>query len=383
MPVARRVAVKPRSAPRAEVLRAVATGLPVLAEGYAYDEARPLAESLLAAGLSVLVRGHPGVGKSTLAREIAAAMGLPLVDIRLAQRDPAEIGGVYFPDRERRVLDLLPPDWVQTACAAPAFVFLDEINAAVTKLHQAAAYQIVLERRVGPFAFHPGTVVMAAGNLEEDHAIVSPMSSALSNRFAHLSLRADADAWVRWANKAKLHEAVVAFIAREGESALYEAPGDGPFPTPRSWEMTSRALATARPEDRRRVVAACVGTRAAERFFAFLMLYERVDPRGIVERGDAMDFTAEGSTDPSFAQACVHTVSSWVARGDELDDAFLPNVVRFLRSPGLDVEFAFLFLRRLKGRGNLLVRLRALPEFRELAAAICAVHVGLEGGGVA
>jgi hypothetical protein len=224
---------------------------------------------------------------------------------------------------------------------------------------------------------------MAAGNLEEDHAIVSPMSSALLNRFAHLSLRADADAWVRWANKAGVHEAVVAFIAREGESALYEAPGDGPFPTPRSWEMTSRALATARPEDRRRVVAACVGTKAAERFFAFLMLYERVDPRGIVERGDPMDFTLEGATDPSFAQACVHTVASWVARGGELDDAFLPNVVRFLRSPGLDVEFAFLFLRRLKGRGNLLVRLRALPEFREMAAAICAVHVGLEGAGVA
>ena len=46
-------------------------------------------------------------------------MGLPLIDIRLAQRDPSEIGGVYFPDRERAELSLLAPPWVRQACEAP------------------------------------------------------------------------------------------------------------------------------------------------------------------------------------------------------------------------------------------------------------------------
>ena len=153
--------------------------LPPAPEGYAYHELAALVETSLRAGLSVLVRGHPGVGKSAMAAQLAAGLDLPLEDIRLAQREPADLGGVYFPDRQRQVLSLFPPDWVRRVCDAPALVFLDEINAAVTRLHQAAAYQIVLERRVGPFRFHPDTRVMAAGNLEEDNAIVTPLSTAL------------------------------------------------------------------------------------------------------------------------------------------------------------------------------------------------------------
>lgn len=379
MPAHRRAAVSGEAAAR---LREAATGAPARPDGYAYGELRPMVEAVLRTGLSVLVRGHPGVGKSSLARDVAAAMGLPIVDIRLAQRDPAEVAGVYFPDAARTCLSLLAPDWVRQACDAPAFVFLDEINAAVTKLHQAAAYQIVLERRVGPFAFHPGTVVMAAGNLDEDAAIVSPLSSALANRFVHFTLRADADAWVRWAVAAGVHEAIVAHVGRGGDEALYArgAGADMAFPSPRTWEMAGRALSAARPEDRRRVVAACVGLSAAERFFAFLEVFERVDPRAVVEDGAAIDFEAPGNADPSFVHAATFTIASWLERRPDLADAHLPNVVRFLRSPGLDPEFAFLFLRRLKGSG-LLVRLRALPGYRSLAAELAAIHVGLTGGG--
>lgn len=181
-----------------------ATAAPLALEGLGYSELAPLVETTLHAGISVLVRGHPGVGKSTLAADLAGRMNPQLIDIRLAQRDPAEICGVYFPNREQQVLDLFPPPWVREACEHPRFVFLDEVNAAVTKLHQAAAYQIVLEHRVGSCRFHKGTVVMAAGNLEEDNAIVSTLSSALANRFAHFILRVDARDWLAWAARASL-----------------------------------------------------------------------------------------------------------------------------------------------------------------------------------
>ncbi|MBU1410793.1 AAA family ATPase, partial [Myxococcota bacterium] len=68
-------------------------------EGTPYELLLPLVGAILTTGTSVLLRGHPGVGKSSLAAELARHMNLPLVDIRLAQRDPADIGGVYFPDR--------------------------------------------------------------------------------------------------------------------------------------------------------------------------------------------------------------------------------------------------------------------------------------------
>lgn len=348
-------------------------------DGYAWTELLGLVELTLTQGVSCLVLGHPGVGKSALAAEVARRMGLPLIDIRLAQRDPAELGGVHFPDRDRGVLRLLVPEWVEQACAEPCMVFLDEINAAVTRLHQAAAYQIVLEKRVGTRAFHPSTVVMAAGNLPEDNAIVTPLSSALCNRFSHFVLRSDVDTWLEWAAAEGVHEAIIAYVARFGAEALYDNHGGNAFPSPRSWAMASRVMRAAADDlTARRAVAACVGVAAAEKLASFLRIYRRVNAAKLLKkRGKAMDFSTGKHAEPSFIYAAVFSVAAWLVREGELTDAELPNVVRFLCSPGLDPEYAFLFLRQLRAHPDLLVRLRAVPAFRELARQIVDLHAGL------
>ena len=334
----------------------------------------------LDAGLSVFLHGHPGVGKSTLAAESAAAMGLPLHDIRLAQRDPAEVGGVYFPDRERQTLELLAPPWVREVCERPGLVFLDEINAGVTRLHQSAAYQIVLERRVGPFRFHPATSIMAAGNLLEDEAIVSPLSTALENRFVHFLLRVDVPTWLAWAEREGLSPVIVSYLRahqRFGESLLYENTGSSAFPSPRSWAMAARAFDRVPREMRRRVVTSCVGAPAAEKLFAFVRLYEKTDPRRIVTKGDIPDFSGDGGADPSYVHATVTAVASWLSEQDATDDAWLPHVVDFARAPGLDPEYAFVFLRALRARTDLTERLKALPAYRALADDLVQLQVGL------
>ncbi len=351
--------------------------LPFDGEGYSYEELRPLVELTLRSGTSVLLRGHPGVGKSTLAAEIAAAMGLPLVDIRLAQRDPAELAGVHFPDRERGVLSLFPPEWVRDACECPVMVFLDEVNAAVTRLHQAAAYQIVLEHRVGPFQFHPETVVMAAGNLEDDAAIVTPLSSALCNRFAHYTLRVDVTSWLAWGARNGIHESILAFIGRHGEETLYAYDGDSAFPTPRSWEMASRILAAVDPSLRKRAAASCVGSAAAEKLEAYLRIYNRINAQKILRKGEPMDFRRGKAADPSFIYAVIFAVAACLKSEISLREEEMPNVVRFLRSPGLDPEFVFLFLRQLRGDPDLLDRLKPLPAYRELAGELVDLRTGL------
>jgi len=341
--------------------------LPLAPQGYAYGDLLELVDTSLQAGLSVLMRGHPGVGKSSMAIELADRLDLPMEDIRLAQREPADLGGVYFPDRDRQVLALFPPDWVRRICDRPALVFLDEINAAVTRLHQAAAYQIVLERRVGPFRFHSDTRVLAAGNLEEDHAIVTPLSTALANRFVHFVLRVDADAWLSWAAQTGVHPVVMAYIARHREEALYANEGDLAFPSPRSWAMASTLLQAGRPDQARRLVGACVGAKAAEQLIAFERIFARVPVRKIVREGRAMDFRRGKNAEPSFVYAAVFAVARWLVSEDDLPDDQLPHVVKFACSPGLDPEYVFLFLRQLKQAPGLLGRLQAVAEFRDLA----------------
>ena len=346
-------------------------------EGYSYTQLRELITLTLDEGISVLVRGHPGVGKSSLAQEIAEDLDLPIIDIRLAQRDPAELCGVHFPDRERQVLSLYPPEWVRQACDAPALVFLDEINAAVTRLHQAAAYQIVLEKRVGPFVFHPETRVMAAGNLEEDNAIVIGLSSALCNRFAHFILQVSAQAWLSWAAGVGIDPVIRAYVARHGESVLYENNGADAFPTPRSWEMASRVYRRAPEPLRRRAVAACIGPAAAEKLATFLKIYGRVDAEGIVRRGKQVNFTKGTSKEPSFIFAAVFAVGSWLCAGAAQDDVAAKNVAKFLRSPGLDAELVFMFLRQIRDLEELMTRLRAVGEFQALANLLVTLRTEL------
>ena len=153
---------------------------PVVESGYTYVQLFPVVRSTLEAGISVLLLGPPGVGKSSLAVDLARAMKLRLIDIRLAQKDPAELGGVYFPNRDTRTLELFPPEWVKVACSEPCLVFLDEFNAAVTKLHQAAAYQITLDRVVGEHKLPENCIVIAAGNRTTDKSVAFKMPKALS-----------------------------------------------------------------------------------------------------------------------------------------------------------------------------------------------------------
>lgn len=346
-----------------------------LYSGYTFDQLFPLIRATLDAGISVLLLGAPGIGKSTLALELAKVMNKRLIDIRLAQKDPAELGGVYFPNRETQTLELFPPGWVKQACSEPCLVFLDEFNAAVTKLHQAAAYQIVLERRIGEFQFHPETVVLAAGNREEDNAIVTPLSSALCNRFAHFEMRSDVATWLKWAAANGIHENIMAFIQTYGEEVLSATSDENSFPTPRSWAMASRVMTRVDRDDVKRAIAACVGYAMADRFCKYLEIYRKVDAAGIIAGKEKIDFIRKSG--PSFIYAAIFSVAGYLTIAD-VPDKNLKNIVAFITSPGVTPEYQILFLRQLRNRNaKLFDRLKTLSKFRELAGKIVNLRASL------
>jgi MoxR-like ATPase len=154
------------------------------------------------------VWGPPGVGKSQIVAQVAALLGIRLIDIRAILLDPVDLRGLPTVEQGR------------AAWATPAFLpedgsgilFLDELNAA-PPLVQAACYQLVLDRAVGEYRLPDGWTVFAAGNREGDRAVTSRMSSALANRFVHLVFEPDLDDWSRWAmGPGDLRPEVVAFL---------------------------------------------------------------------------------------------------------------------------------------------------------------------------
>ncbi len=355
-------------------------------DGLSYQQLLPLIEAALRADAPVLLRGHPGVGKSALAAELAERLHLPLLDLRLAQKDPAELAGIYAPNAARTGLELLPPDWALQLAERPMLLFLDEINAAVTKLHQAAAYQLVLERRVGPVRFHPQTRVLAAGNLDEDRALATPLSTALLNRFVHFRLRVDAADWLQWARDQGLHLGICDYIeahGRRGAQLLYQNSGQDAFATPRSWAQAARLLATVGKRDGLLLLAASVGPTAAEQYQRWQQLAGKVSPRAIVVDGKLPDLGAAPLNDPSLRLNLLYGVADYLAGEAETDseprpERWLQHVAQFLALPDLDVEHAVLFLRRLPV--GVRRQLEVSPHFASLAARLVDVQLAnLEG----
>lgn len=141
---------------------------------------------------AVFIWGAPGIGKSSIVRQIAEAKNLPIVDLRASLLDPTDLRGIPMIRNETSVW--CPPSFLPKPSDKPGILFLDEINAA-PPLVQAALYQLILDCRVGEYVLPDGWKIIAAGNRREDKAVTFRLSSALANRFIHLTLDVDADDW--------------------------------------------------------------------------------------------------------------------------------------------------------------------------------------------
>jgi len=188
-----------------------------------------------------LLWGAPGVGKSTVIRELCAEEGIGFIDIRLAQRDPVDIRGLPVP-KDDAVHWLLAADWPRDPESRGILLF-DELTAADRSL-QVAVYELILDRRLGTlYQLPPGWYVCAAGNRVEDGAVATGLSSALANRFTHLELEPDLEGWIRWGQGEGIHPDVLAFLRFRPE-CFFSMEGDTErgWPSPRSWTRVSRVL---------------------------------------------------------------------------------------------------------------------------------------------
>ncbi len=131
--------------------------------------------------------GPPGIGKSSIIRQLCEELKVHFIDIRLAQRDPVDLRGVPEIVNGQTVFRIpaeLPRD-------GKGIILFDEISACDPSV-QVAAYELILDRRLGQdYQVPPGYYIVAAGNRREDKSVSRPMSAALSNRFMHLELEPD------------------------------------------------------------------------------------------------------------------------------------------------------------------------------------------------
>jgi len=219
----------------------------------------------------LMLWGPPGVGKSSVIRELCERDNIGFIDIRLAQREPIDLRGLPVP-REDHVDWLLAGEWPRDPESRGVILF-DELTAADRTL-QVAAYELILDRRLGDlYRLPPGWLVIGAGNRATDGAVAQSLSSALANRFCHLELAPDLEQWCRWASSQQLHPDVIGFL-RFQPQAFFDMSGDVQrgWPSPRSWERVARTLQhgdTLAEETLQLLIHGLLGTAAATEFLAF------------------------------------------------------------------------------------------------------------------
>lgn len=224
----------------------------------------------------VFMWGPPGVGKSEVVASIAEDLKGHMIDLRMANMEPTDLRGIPFFNKENGKMDWAPPVELpdeEMAAAHPIIVlFLDEMNSA-TPAVQAAAYQLILNRRVGKYTLPDNVVIVAAGNRESDKGVTYRMPSPLANRFIHIEVKSDFESWYEWAVVKGIHPDVVGYLSF-AKKDLYDfdpRSSSRSFATPRSWTFVSELLADDDTDAAtlNTLIAGSIGDGLASKFSAY------------------------------------------------------------------------------------------------------------------
>ena len=133
---------------------------------------------LIKSQIPTFIWGSPGVGKSSLISQIAQESNMEFIDLRLSLLDPTDLRGVPFFDQTTKTAIWAKPEFLPNSNSEEfGILFLDEINSAPPTI-QAAAYQLILDRKIGEYTLPKNYSIIAAGNYENDRGVTSRMPSS-------------------------------------------------------------------------------------------------------------------------------------------------------------------------------------------------------------
>jgi hypothetical protein len=238
------------------------------------DRAALLLDQYMQRRQSVMLWGQPGVGKTDVVGQTSKKQDRNLIVFRANLHEPVDMRGVPVPDLATRTTDWLTPaelPQVERDGERGTF-FCDEINTASPQM-QAVLFQLILEKSVGDYRLPEGWTVVAAGNRIKDRAAAQRMPSALKNRFAHIHVCSDVDAWVRWALTNNVPVEIIAFARfRPDLFGVMPAGDENAFLTSRSLTLAGEYV-NAPVELRKELFAGLIGVGQASELEGFVQLF--------------------------------------------------------------------------------------------------------------
>lgn len=311
-------------------------------------------KSLVEQKVPTFLWGAPGIGKSSIVKQIAEDKRVGFIDLRLALMDPTDLKGIPFYDKESHTALWAPPAFLPRD--GEGILFLDELNSAPPSV-QASAYQLILDRKVGEYELPEGWAIVAAGNREGDRGVTYRMPSPLANRFVHFEMEVDVQDWRLWAYKKGLDERVISYISYKSEHLFtFDAKSDiKSFATPRSWEYVNKILkSTITKELLLDTISGAVGRDVAVSFLSFAKVMNKLP--------DIENILKTGSGEYSDEVDVLYALSTGLVSGylKSQSEESLENLLRY--TLGLKSEFAVMVVQDLQRNG---VRMEHSEVFKE------------------
>ncbi len=291
---------------------------------------------LVARKRPVFIWGPVGAGKSDVVASVAKELKLELRDVRLNLMDPVDLKGfpVVRGTGKTQTMAFVPPDFLPTK--GKGILFLDEMNSAPQSV-QAAAYQLILNRKLGDYELPEGWAVVAAGNRAGDRSVVNAQPAALANRFVHIDFEVDVDDWFAWATKNNVSDITRAFIKFRSNLLHNFDPAANPraFPSPRSWVFVDDVLQSGLAADTEfELIKGTVGEGAAAEYIAFAKMARDLPT--------AEEILANPTKAPvPSAPATMYAISTMLDK--KATPATLGTLLTYMGR--LPVEFQVLFMR--------------------------------------
>lgn len=240
------------------------------------------------AGLVPFVTSSPGIGKSSIYAQIAKDFGLILIDLRLSQCAPEDLMGLPMRVGEGDAMratfapfTMFPLEGDEIPEGFNGWLLLlDEFNSG-TKMVQAAAYKVVLDKMVGQAKLHPNVFIGCAGNLATDRAIVNSLSTAMQSRLVHMEMELNHRQTMDYATAQGWDSRVIAYLEFKPSSLHRFKPDhtDKTFPCPRTWEFLSRLAKGKTNEElskRLKLMGGTVGEGEAVGFHTYVKVFDNL-----------------------------------------------------------------------------------------------------------
>lgn len=319
------------------------------------SELTSIISSLIEQKVPTFLWGAPGIGKSSIIKEISHAKNIGFIDLRLSLMDPTDLKGIPFYDKESHTALWAPPAFLPSE--GEGILFLDELNSAPPSV-QSSAYQLVLDRQVGEYKLPDGWAIVAAGNREGDRGVTYRMPSPLANRFVHFEMEVDVEDWREWAFSHAIDPRIIAYITYKKEHLFtFDAKSDAKsFATPRSWEFVNNILKGAiSPSLLLGTLSGAVGKDVAVSFLSFIKVMERLPDIERILTSGAGEYSDE--VDVLYALAS-GIVSRYYADPSE---QHLENIITY--TLGLKSEFAVMIIQDLQRSGVSMEHLKPFAKW--------------------